>query len=104
MDQSVQVWLEASHEGQQWRVQPAARASAARSLRYVLEAEKAGTSGKSRSSQSGAVQLLADKRQPLSTLLMNLQRDDRLYLNLKVFEGERLIAEKILDLPEVSEP
>jgi predicted aminopeptidase len=70
----------------------------------VLEAEKAGTFGKSRSSQSGAVQLLADKRQPLSTLLMNLQRDDRLYLNLKVFEGERLIAEKILDLPEVSEP
>jgi hypothetical protein len=100
LEDAMQVWLESTHTGQTWCVQPTVRASIPVNVRYVLESEKSGVSGSVRSSQSGAAQLEAGKAQQLVTLNMNLQPNDRLHLNLKVFEGDKLLSEKTLDLPE----
>ena len=69
-------------------------------LRYEVSSSRSGTAGQSRTSQSGVVTAEAGKRQTLSTLRLSLGPTDRYAISIRVFEGDKLLEEKVFHFPE----
>lgn len=70
-------------------------------LRYLLEVDKQGESGRSRTRQGGKLFLQSDQRKAISTVSLNLKAEDHYRINLKLYdEQDKLVAEVVSEAPD----
>jgi hypothetical protein len=91
--------LNAERSGSQLTVNPIIEAPPGDELRYELVSTKVGPSGSANNSQSGQVTVGPDGSARLSSLSLGVGPDDRYTVNVKVFSGETLVAEGLLEHP-----
>lgn len=100
-DQSgYRLSLEPSFGENQLVLSPRIAARPGETLRYEIVATKVGRSGKSNTSQSGRVVVDASGSALLSTLRLGVVADDRCSIAVKVFDGQKLVAEQTLQYPQ----
>ena len=91
--------IEPTVEASKLTVVPVIAAPAGSVLRYEMQSTKEGASGRSTTSQSGRVNVGADGSAKLSILRLGVGADDRYLIAVKVFDGDKLVAEDILRYP-----
>jgi hypothetical protein len=92
--------IDSTVEASKLIVSPVIAAPAGSRLRYEMISSKQGRSGKSNTSQSGAVTIGADGSGKLSTLRLGVGRDERYLVTVKVYDDGKLVAEQVLRHPE----
>ena len=92
--------LESSVLDKQLTVAPRISAPPGTQLRYEIVSTKVGTAGKSSTSQSGRVAVGPGGSASLSTLKLGVASGDRYSVLVKVFEGQKLVAEQTLQYPQ----
>lgn len=92
--------IDSSVEASRLTVVPVITAPAGSRLRYEMISTKQGHSGKSNTSQGGAIVVGADGSAALSTLRLGVSADDRYQITVKVFDGSKLVAEDALRYPQ----
>lgn len=94
-----QLSMESSVNDGRLTVAPRINAPAGKRLRYELASTKQGAAGKSSTSQSGSVVADAHGMASLSMLRLSVAPGDRYSIVMKVFEGQKLVAEQMLQYP-----
>ena len=92
--------VESSVLGSQLTVIPHVQAAAGAVLRYEIVSTKQGSAGKSDTRQSGKVAVGEAGSAKLSTLKLGVSPQDRYSISVKVFDGTKLVAEKVLNYPQ----
>ncbi|GEM_PF-5077568 len=93
-DRSTRFWLVVAEESSVLRVSAYGKSpEATDTLTYHLEVARIGEAGSSVSRQSGAFVLTAEKEKQLSQSSVNLAMGEECSAHLRVFAGERCIAD-----------
>ncbi|SET04525.1 Thin aggregative fimbriae synthesis protein [Nitrosomonas marina] len=79
---------------------PYAKALRAFNLRYTLDVDKQGKSGRSSTRQSGKLLLQPNQPKAISTSSFNLKADDHYRINFKLFDKNKLVAELVSETPD----
>jgi len=89
----------AAVEGRSLKVAPRVSGPPGARLRYEIEVRREGAGNSSDNRQSGTVVLDAAGSGRLATSSVSLQPGESFSLNVKIFEGERLAAERSMKGP-----
>ena len=76
------------------QVEPALSGPAGKSLRYEMNIRREGAGGTSASSQAGTVRLDNSGNGHFAYNALSVQKGDRYIVSVKVFDGDRLVAEQ----------
>jgi len=91
--------LNAIHDGGMLAVVPQLAAPAGSRLRYEMASTKEGASGKSITKQSGHVAVGEVGLATISSLSLRVAAQDRYTITMKLFDGEKLVAQQTLQYP-----
>ena len=94
------IWLETSTEDGSLLAEPRVEAGHDALLRYEFSSTKVGPAGRSESRQAGSVRLATGETRALTRLRLSVVGDDKYILSLRVYEDERLVAEKSFTYPQ----
>jgi hypothetical protein len=94
------ISIESSVKDNKLTVAPRVAAPVGARLRYEMVSTKVGAAGKSNTSQSGRVVVDASGTAALSALKLGVGPQDRYSISVKVFEGQKLVAEQTLQHPQ----
>ena len=72
-------------------------------LRYELSLIKTGASGVSRVRQAGTLMLEPGSENVTSSIATKMERDDRYQVDLRLYRGDQLVAEKVLLYPDANQ-
>ena len=89
----------ASLEGRTLKVAPRVSGPPGARLRYEIEVRKGGSGNSSDNRQSGTVVLDGAGSARLATSTVSVQPGEAFSVNVKIFEGERLAAERSMKGP-----
>jgi hypothetical protein len=84
-DLNLQVWLDSGTGAQTGMIVPYVQSPDSRVIGYQLQAIKQGASGTSRITQSGTVELPADRPTALTQFSLSLGADDQCRIELLLF-------------------
>lgn len=93
------TWIEHHVDGQFLTVTAQAFSTAKRTLHYELRAQQLASSNRVATRQSGPVILEAEETLTLGRLRLGLRAAERYRIELRLLDGERLLAEEITTLP-----
>ncbi len=97
----IELWIEKDVTGEnQVTLTPYVKTPHASNLRYIFEVDKQGESGRSRTRQGGRLSFQSNQPKALSTLSLNLKTDDRCRINFKLYDGDKLVAELVSEVPD----
>lgn len=92
----VALWTETTLTNEdQITLTPYIKTSNAAHLRYVFKVDKQEQSGRAKTQQSGELSSQPDQPQALSTLSLNLKTGDQFSIELRVYEENKLVAERM---------
>jgi Thin aggregative fimbriae synthesis protein len=80
-------------------VEPQIHGTAGATLRYEIRTTREGSGGKSTSSQSGNVRIGEQGSARLARTSISVSPRDRYRVEVKVFEGGRVVAEEVVRYP-----
>jgi hypothetical protein len=81
-------------------VEPQIHGAAGSSLRYEIRTTREGSGGKSSSSQSGNVRIGEQGSAKLARTSVSVSPRDRYRVEVKIFEGGRVVAEETVRYPD----
>ncbi len=99
-DAGVRLTLDTSTSGRMLTVVPHVMAPGAARLRYEIVSTKHGKSGRSSTSQTGNVAVGPDGAGTFARLSLGVGPDDRYTIDVRVYDGARLVAEQTLNYPQ----
>ena len=93
--------LEAGVEvrGSSLKVEPVASGPAGETVRYEIDVRRHGGGGSSNSSQSGSARFDESGRAKLASTSVNLSPQQRYEVDIKLFEGQRVVAREHVSHP-----
>ena len=97
--EKMDAWIALVHEAGTLSIVPHVRSENHARISYSLISHKQGTSGKSRSRQSGYVELAPGKAVPLSTLIVGVGKDDHYRFKLNIYHRSLLTATASVEYP-----
>ena len=93
------AWLESSTEQGRLLVNAYVKTTHASTLEYELISQKSGSSGNSKTKQSGSVDVEAAKAYPLTKLRLGYNAGDEYQITLSIYENATLVAQETLTYP-----
>ncbi|SEM96201.1 curli-like amyloid fiber formation chaperone CsgH [Nitrosomonas marina] len=97
----IKLWIEKDVAlDNQVTITPYAKALRTCNLRYTLEVDKQGKSGRSSTRQSGKLLLQPNQPKAISTSSFNLKANDHYQIRFKLFDKNKLVAELVSETPD----